>query len=75
MTSKCPTGTGYRVAQLSHPPFFAETQHLPVSHLLSHVGQAVGQPGQVGQSGHQGQMGHVTPRRSAMNSGIERRLT
>jgi hypothetical protein len=39
MRSKCPTGTGYRVSHLSHPLFFAETQRLQVSHLLSHVGQ------------------------------------
>jgi hypothetical protein len=39
MRSKCPTGTGYRVSHLSHPPFFAETQGFQVSHLLSHVGQ------------------------------------
>jgi hypothetical protein len=39
MTRKCPTGTGYRVSHLSHPPFFAETQGFQVSHTLSHVGQ------------------------------------
>ena len=39
MMRKCPTGTGYRVSHLSHPPFFAETQGFQVSHTLSHVGQ------------------------------------
>jgi hypothetical protein len=57
MTSKCPTGTGYRVSQLSHTPKIAETQGFQVSHLLSQVGQPVGTSGTFGTAGTGGTNG------------------